>query len=187
MALNLNYADYVLRPVEESDKERILDWRNRDHVRRHMYTNHIISTKEHERWFAGMMAAPDKEYHIFLYQGRPMGVVGFYDIQVTHRRADWAFYLGESDAPKGCGPVMEFLALNHAFDRLRLNKLCCEVLTSNVGVIRLHERFGFIQEGLRKEHYVIDGEPRDMVELALFEAVWREERDRHQRNLFAGG
>ena len=39
-----------LRPVEASDQDRILAWRNSTDVRAYMYTDHLISPDEHSRW-----------------------------------------------------------------------------------------------------------------------------------------
>ncbi|MAU40386.1 MAG: UDP-4-amino-4,6-dideoxy-N-acetyl-beta-L-altrosamine N-acetyltransferase [Kordiimonas sp.] len=185
MSLNHTYIDFTLRPLTGDDQQMVLDWRNQENVRKYMYNDRVITPGEHARWIEATLQADNRAYFIFQHQGRPIGLVGFYDIDPVHRRADWAFYLGEGDVRKGSGAVMEYLALNYAFDELSLHKLCCEVFTFNAGVIKMHKRFGFVEEGHRVGHFFKDGEFQDIVELALFADHWATDRDQQYKNLFA--
>ncbi len=49
-------ADFSLRPMVESDRVRILAWRNTERVRSKMYTDHVIEQNEHDRWFDAALA-----------------------------------------------------------------------------------------------------------------------------------
>lgn len=172
MGLNLNKSDFRLRPLAEADGEMVRNWRNQAHIRRNMYTEHVIGREEHARWINKILTDSRSDYTIFEHQDRPIGLVGFYDIFAEHERADWAFYLGASDIVRGSGPAMECFALDYAFGSLRVHKLCCEVLAFNKAVINLHARFGFVREGLRKAHIIKNGKYEDVVELALFRDSW---------------
>lgn len=183
MGLGLTKQDFTLRAMEAEDAEMVLAWRNQDHIRKNMYTDHIIGADEHQTWTDRMIADPRCDYYIFEHQKRPIGLVGFYDILSEHRRADWAFYLGVTDAPKGAGPTMEYFAIEQLFAKHDVDKLCCEIFTFNAGVIKLHERFGFTHEGLLKAHYQKDG-PQDVARMALFKEVWDETKTKQAEGLF---
>lgn len=170
-------ADCKLRPMAEQDRTRILSWRNQDRIRANMYTDHLIAPEEHDRWFDRALTDATAAYRIFEHQGRALGFVSFTGIDRMNSRCIWAFYLGEEDAPRGSGAAMEFLALDEAFGVLGIRKLCCEVFTFNAGVISLHQRFGFVQEGLLVRHYLKAGEWQDIVCLARFADAWPEDRD----------
>jgi len=176
--------DYRLRPMAEPDKARILAWRNSERVRVNMYTDHLIGTDEHERWFAAAQVDDRGRYLVFENSTRPLGFVSFTGTVPKHGRCSWAFYLGEADVKPGTGSVMEFLALDYAFGALGIRKLCCEVFVFNTGVVRLHERFGFQQEGLLREHYRKGDKYADVVVLARFAAGWPEDRAALQKKLF---
>lgn len=178
-------CDCALRPLAEADRVRLLAWRNQDHIRRNMYTHHRISRDEHDRWFDRALEAVTARYLIFELRARPVGFVSFTGIDHTHGRCNWAFYLGEADVPRGTGAAMEYLALDHAFDTVGVDKLCCEVLGFNAGVVRLHQRFGFHQEGLLERHHRRDGEAHDVVLLARFADGWRADRAAIAETLFA--
>lgn len=184
MGLGLTKSEFALRPMAVNDAPMVLAWRNQDHIRKNMYTDHIIKPEEHAGWTARVIEDPACDYYIFSHQTRPIGLVGFYDIQPIHHRADWAFYLGESDAPKGAGPAMEYFAIELVFDKHPIDKLCCEVFTFNAGVIKLHERFGFVHEGLLKAHYWKEG-PEDVARMALFRDTWEDIRQEQAEGLFS--
>lgn len=78
---------------------------------------------------------------------------------------------------------MEFFALDYAFTSLAIRKLCCEVFVFNTGVIKMHEKFGFLHEGRFSEHYIKNGKPEDIVCLAKFGTKWNEEREEFKAHL----
>lgn len=45
--------------------------------------------------------------------------------------------------------------------------------TDNEPSIRLLERIGFVREGLLREYYLIEGEPRDHYTYALLRGDWK--------------
>ena len=180
----LELSEFSLRPVGRDDAARLLEWRNDERVRANMYSDHFISPDEHARWFAGMLENPRSDYRIGEHSGRPIGLVAFTDIDAASRRASWAFYLGERDVPAGSGAALEFLALEHAFGARQLRKLCCEVLAFNTRVVKLHQRFGFRQEGLLAAHRLKNGKFEDVVLLAMFDADWPPARERLRRTFF---
>lgn len=179
-----NYDSFSIRPIEIKDKDQILQWRNLDRVRWNMYNDHVISQKEHDTWFSRALVDTSATYLVFLYEARPVGFASFTNISVVHGRCYWAFYLGELDVPRGCGSVMEFFALDYAFITLKIRKLCCEVFTFNGGVIKLHEKFGFVQEGRFVEHYKKNEGYEDIVCLAKFASSWADERPAFEKRLF---
>jgi len=183
----IDLADFVLRPVRAQDVTLLLQWRNEEHVRAYMYTDHVISQEEHAAWFSRMLQDGARDYRIAEYQGRPIGTVALTAIDEASRKASWAFYVGEREAPPGCGAAIEYLAIEHAFGTRRLRKLCCEVLAFNVRVIKLHKRFGFQQEGLLVRHVVKNGKYEDVVLLAMFDVDWPPVRGRLRSVLVGRG
>lgn len=181
----LRHADCALRPLRLEDRDRLLEWRNQDHVRHAMYTHRLITADEHARWLDRALADPSGRYLIFELEGRPTGYVCFTRIDPQTRQCHWAFYKGEPDAPAGTGAAMEFLALDHAFDDIGMETLCCEVLAFNPGVLRLHDRFGFQQQGVLTGHYHRDGQAHDVILLARHAQGWRADRQALAARVFA--
>ena len=94
------------------------------------------------------------------------------------QRANWAFYLGDTSIQGvGVGAMVEFCLIEHVFSNLDLNKLCCEVLSFNTSVLKLHNKFGFKREGLLVQHRCKNKELYDVHILALFKDTWLSKRD----------
>lgn len=166
-----------LRPMQRDDLALVLEWRNREDVRKAMYTQHVISAEEHARWFERASDDPTRRQFMALADdGAVVGVVAFTEIDAVHRRASWAFYAGGSSRP-GIGSQMELAALEYAFGELDLGKLWCEVLSSNPRVIAMHRKFGFLVEGTFRQHFELEGTLVDVVRLAMFRTHW--EKDLH--------
>lgn len=163
---------HVVRPMESQDLEMVLGWRNHESVRRFMYTQHEITLDEHSRWFQRASAAPDRHLLIFECDGVPMGFINFHE-KGPGGVADWGFYLAP-DAPRGTGSALGNAALNHAFGKINLHKICGEALGFNTGSIRFHEKLGFTREGvLRQQHF--DGEAyHDIFCFGLIRNEWHE-------------
>ncbi|MCS5696644.1 UDP-4-amino-4,6-dideoxy-N-acetyl-beta-L-altrosamine N-acetyltransferase [Desulfofundulus thermocisternus] len=162
-----------LRKVELNDKEKVRQWRNLPHVAKYMYTDHYITPEEHEKWFEMIMKDPSVSYWIIVYNERDVGLAGIYNIDRRNSRCYWAFYIADQDIRgKGLGSYVEYFILHYVFDVLKLNKLCCEVLAFNENVIHMHKSFGFKQEGLFRQHIIKNGQPIDVICLAMLHEEW---------------
>lgn len=166
----------ILRPIKDSELELMLSWRNAPAVRENMYTTHEISAAEHISWWERISGSDSQRYFMYAFQGQPLGIVGFTNLDQENQNSSWAFY-ASPNAPKGTGSRMEFLALDYAFKELGLHKLCCEVLAFNTPVIKLHEKFGFKVEGILRDQYHREGRFIDIFRLGLLVSEWEDARD----------
>lgn len=164
-----------LRPILFEDAEMVLAWRNQDFVRLNMYYHEVIDLETHMKWFASMMKDDTSLYFIYEQKNVPLGLVAFTNIDQKNNKAFWAFYAADNKKI-GVGVEMETLALQYAFETLKLHKLCCEVLEFNSNVISFHQKFGFVQEGIRRQDYRRNEEYFDIYELALFRDVYTDSK-----------
>lgn len=162
-----------LRSLRPDDSDRVLAWRNSPEVAAYMYSDHQITPDEHARWFARALDGDDRRYWIIELDAAPVGLAGLTRIDPQNRRCDWAFYLADPAVRgRGVGAAVEYLVLGFVFERLKLNKLWCEVLVENAAVVRLHERFGFQREALFRDHVQKGGWFLDVVGLGLLAREW---------------
>lgn len=181
-------VDVKLRLAGPQDSERMLAWRNLPEIRRWMYTDHVISQAEHERWFAGALENQTRRYWIIELDGAPVGLANLADIDLGQRRAAWAYYLADpSVRGRGVGAFVEYFVIEHVFRELGLGKLWCEVLVENEAVWKMHEAFGFQREALFREHVWKDGVPSDVVGLGLLARDWAAVREASRERLKARG
>lgn len=162
---------HQLRPMVEADLEQVLQWRNHPEVRRYMYTTHEICLDEHQKWFAGAITNPAIDLLIYEQDDTAQGFVN-----ITRTRcpevSDWGFYLAPN-ALKGSGRKLGKLALEYAFVKLELHKVCGQALGFNERSIAFHNALGFTEEGrLREQHF--DGKQfHDVVCFGLLNRDWQ--------------
>ena len=180
--------DVGLRPLRDDDKDRLLAWRNSPEVAAYMYTDHQISPEEHARWFAGAADDARRAYWVIEMDGAPVGLANLYDIDRSNRRCAWAYYLAEpSVRGRGVGGYVEYLVIERVFGEFGLQKLWCEVLDSNRGVWRMHQKFGFKEEARFRRHVLKNGAMEDVLGLGLLAEDWAEARPRIRTTLEASG
>ena len=176
--------DYRLRPLAETDLEKVLEWRNSERIRANMYTDHLINMDEHRAWFERTKQREDSVHLIFEYQAHPVGVVNVTQIDKRNNKCFWGFYLGEVDVSRGSGAVMEYLALNYIFEVLGIRKLGAEVFAFNTQVIKLHKKFGFVEEGCFVKHVLKNNKYEDVIPMALFAEEWLKAKPKFEKLLF---
>lgn len=176
MSATIEFGGVRLRAMREEDQARVLGWRSDPAISRVMYTEVRGSNLEQQlAWFRRVSASPEHEYWIIENRGTPIGVANLAALAPQHGRSDWAFYLGDPVARgSGAGAKVEFAVIHYVFFHLRLRKLCCQVLSNNIEVARMHEKFGFVEEGVLRRHFFLGGEWLDVVLLALHEDTARE-------------
>lgn len=163
----------TLRDVTSSDAKQILHWRNLPDVRRYMYTSHVISPEEHERWFARISTDRSRRYWIIQWDGNDVGLGTLSDINAHHGRCEYSSYLADGNTRgKGVGTAAEFRILEYAFGELGVRKVCCGVLSFNTAGADVHKRLGFVEEGRLRQHILSDGKPVDVVLLGLLREEW---------------
>ncbi|MEX6674699.1 UDP-4-amino-4,6-dideoxy-N-acetyl-beta-L-altrosamine N-acetyltransferase [Pseudomonas sp. W2Oct36] len=163
-------------PVEQQARVRQL--RNQPDVRKFMYTDHEISEAEHLNWLEALRSSSRQQVFVVVLEAAPVGVVSLSAINRTHGTAEWAFYLDTTLQGKGLGSQVELWLLDYAFGAAGLEKLNCEVLEINPAVIKMHQKFGFVVEGVRREHIVRDGKRIGAVLLGITKREWQAQRPR---------
>lgn len=62
--------------------------------------------------------------------------------------------------------------MRHVFEERRLQKLCCEVLATNEGVVKMHQRYGFHVDGVLRSHVIKAGARVDVITMSLLREEW---------------
>ncbi len=164
--------------IKEEDLELIRGWRNSEGVSKYMYTDQNISKEQQKKWFENQVKGSEtNRYWIITYNNEKVGLVSINNIDKQNNKCSWAFYIGIPDLKGGgVGSIVEYKVIEFVFSELKMNKLCCEVFAFNKGVIKLHGKFGFVEEGLLKQHIYKAGKYLDVYTFALFPEQWAEKK-----------
>ncbi len=160
----------VLRSMNRKDTEQIVRWRNNERVRSHFIYRETFTTEGHERWFDTMVETGKVVQFIICEKEdmRPVGSVYFRDIDYVKKEAEYGIFIGEDDAVgKGYGSEAARLAVQYAFERMKLERLVLRVFTDNESAINSYKAAGFKQESILREVQCSDGEKKDMFFMTM--------------------
>lgn len=161
-----------LRPLGVDDvTENYLRWLNDPEVNRFLETRHLPQTMQTIREFVERVNASDDEFLfgiILKKDGRHVGNIKIGPVKLRHLLADVTLLIGERDCwGQGIATDSIRTITRFGFEKLRLSKLTASMYAGNVGSIGAYLRAGFAQEGVRRKHYILAGEPTDVIELGL--------------------
>ena len=146
MKLNKILQKLTLQTLKEcSDKELeiIRKMRNEKKIRKNMVNNKIILIPEHKKWVRQICQSNKNFFFVIKYNNNIIGGLGLKNYNNLINSGEWSFYISEKKNFIGLGATIEFMAINYFFDKFKLNKLFCFVLTHNLEVVNLHKKFGF--------------------------------------------
>ena len=187
MGLRETAENLVFKPLADLTRDQllqVLSIRNQDPVRMNMYNTHVIGEGEHLAWVERTINDPGTVFYAVMQRDQIVGAVSLSSWSSVNRRADWAFYLDTTIQGKGIGAALEYRFLTHVFHDLDVEKLNCEVLDFNDKVVALHKKFGFSEEGVRREHVLRGKDAHDVVLLGMTRDEWDMKKRDLDKTLF---
>lgn len=164
---------------ENGLRQKVREWRNLPEIRKYMYTDRIIGEDEHAAWLEGLGKNDKNRFFIVFFDSFPIGAVSLNNINHDFKTAEWAFYIFDEGAKnKGIGAAIEAYFLDYVFEECGFEKLNCEVISSNEAVVKMHQKFGFEIEGVRRKNIVKNGTREDVVLLGILKEEWLCNRDK---------
>jgi RimJ/RimL family protein N-acetyltransferase len=159
-----------LTALRDQDAEAMFEWINDRELVVLNAPFKPVSLNEHRGWFERIQSALDVE--IFGIRRRAddalIGSCQLNGIDTVRRRASLQIRIGERDAwGKGYGTEAVGLLVEHAFRDLGLRQVALKVFAHNERAIRTYTKVGFREIGVRTGGTVIEGEPVDVVEMAI--------------------
>lgn len=159
-----------LSPYVRSLRQILFQWLNDPEVRRSAGEFRMMSEFDLDAWIARMAHTSQNTLLMVVERerGTPVGFAVLTDASTVHRHARLGLAIADP-AWRGRGLGSDALAavLRHGFADLALERIHLEVLCSNARAIRLYERHGFRHEGVRRNHYYVDGAFRDVLGMGI--------------------
>jgi len=176
-----------LRPVEERDLPRFVEWLADREVTRWLAAMGEPPTLEDEReWYENKRLDPENVMwsietlrvlpHDPAHSGQAKGrLVGNVELRLTPRarRAEMGIAIQDrTQWSRGLGTDAVRLVLDYAFNDLELNRVELTTDEENARAIRCYEKCGFAREGLLRQHRLIDGKFGNTVVMAVLRGEW---------------
>jgi RimJ/RimL family protein N-acetyltransferase len=160
-----------LRPINESDISFIHSLRNNKDIVDNLGTNfRFISEAVDRRWIQDQ---PSNNLRLVIEKEIPysspisLGLIYLLHIDHLNQHAEFAIQIALNHQGKGVAAKASSMLINHAFNDLNLNKLYLSVLPYNTRAIRLYEKLGFTQTGIKKDHLYKNGRYFNLIDMEL--------------------
>ncbi len=138
----MDFLEAKLRPVQITDSDLLLKWRNNSFVRKMSFDHKIISKQEHTKWITNTQ---DPSKGIWLIYSEGNVEIGHCNcVFLSEDTVYWSFYLDQGKFSRGTGKRMLAFFLKELFHQKRVNKVKAKVLNSNQKSKEIHKHFGFI-------------------------------------------
>lgn len=163
-----------LRPVQESDLPKFVEWLADREVTRWLAEIDSPPTLEEERdWYDGHRSEPDNVlWAIETLDGR---LVGSTELRVMPKRRKGELGIVIMDKTmwsSGLGTDAVRLIVGYGFEELDLNRVELSTDESNHRAIRCYEKVGFVREGLLRQHRFVDGAFGNTVVMGILREEW---------------
>lgn len=132
-----------LREATIEDSELLFKWVNDPDTRGNSFDTHIISRKEHEDWFAGVMADTKHILYIMMREETPIGQVRY---ELSNNTAEISYSISPQERGKGYGKLIIHLAvMKIKSDYPEITKIRALVKPQNEASISCFEHNGFVE------------------------------------------
>jgi len=163
-----------LRPVEEHDLPRFVEWLADAELRRWLANIESPPTLEEEYdWWHDKRSDPNSVmWAIDTLDG---SLVGSTELRLTLRadRAEMGIAIHDKTRwSEGLGTDAVRLVVDYAFEELNLNRVELTTDEDNVRALRCYEKVGFVREGLLRQHRLVDGRFGNTVVMSILRDEW---------------
>ena len=160
-----------LFPFELEDSKVYHQWVNQESFATLLGRVTPVTWGQHEGWYKGLTTSPSTAVFAVrqLEGAQYLGNVWLHGIHSVNRNAELRILLGAPEArEKGLGTRACRLLLRFAFEKLGLHKVYLYVHAANPRARRAFEKAGFVEEGLLKDEFFLNGRFVDVTRMAAF-------------------
>ncbi len=170
----------ILRPIEREDVEIFLKWFNDPEITQYLLFGLPITREKEEKWIEETNLSEDSVVFVvesigdFGQLNFAVGNCGLHSINWVDRSATIGIAIGEKDCQrKGYGFEALNLLIKYAFETLNLNRISSSVVKFNEASLKLHQKLGFVVDGIRRKAKFRNGDYHDEIILGLLREDWR--------------
>ncbi len=170
----------LFRPIEKSDISLFLRWFNDPEVIRYLLSYLPITETMEEKFIEEAISGRDKTHVNFVIEAiendktKPIGATALTKIDHRSQTAELAIALGEIEYwGKEYGAEAARLIIEYGFNQLNLNRIESRVFGPNQRSLKLHQKLGFIREGVQRQAFYKNGEYMDIVCFGLLRKEWK--------------
>lgn len=161
------------KKISADDLETRAAWINDPRIHSTMYVSYPTSAENMKQWYAATGSAKDRiDIVVKDAQNKYLGMAGLTSISSVHLNAELYIMINPNLQGKGFGKAITAWMMNLGFVKYNLNKIYLYTDSTNERAYSLYEKFGFVREGIQRQHRFKDGTFRDKVAFGMLREEW---------------
>ena len=160
-------------PLAEEHLPLMVKWRNDPFVANTMFDRGLFTLEKQTAWFEKTANDSSRKQFIIIDKKTemPIGAINLMHIDKVNSNCDWGYYIGEENYRMGGHAIeAEYLILKYAFGELDLHKVYCQTFSYNKKVISIHSKFGFVTDGVLRQHFKSENGFEDVVVMSILKS-----------------
>lgn len=165
-----------LRPVETSDLDNLVAWRNESTNWLSFFNHRLLSAAGQANWLDSLQRNQHKAFFIVceIKSDRPIGTICLDEINFIDGNAEYgSIVIGDSqDKGKGFAKDASIVILDYGFKELNLHRIFLRVFASNDTALGLYRSLGFKDEGIMRDAVYRSGKHQDIRLMSILRHEW---------------
>lgn len=167
----------TLRPADESDPARFIEWLGDLEVARYLGRAMGAALYQEEDYFKRIGESKNDVHWMIEAEGRAIGATGIFGIDWLNAHGHTGTLIGDRTTwGKGYGSEAMALRTEYAFRQLNLHKLSTGAFVENEPSRRALIKAGYREVGVEREHFFRDGRWHDHWLAEVLRADWERAR-----------
>lgn len=134
------FRNFITLSLEE--KKMVLDWRNKEKIRRWMNHTEVIPLENHLNYIESLKEREDVFYWLVYRSNEPVGVVDILDVNPENGDVETGYYLNPDYLDSGLGFEFYYYFKLFFHDYLMVDRAVGDLLVGNVNSYMLITYFG---------------------------------------------
>lgn len=152
--------------LNQQQREMVRTWRNSERIRKWMYTDHIISKDEHEKFLRNLENNNNAFYWLVRMWDNYIGVVYLLRVDFRNKNTYFGIYANPESRILGVGKKLDMLVIKLVFERAAFHSLWLEVIEDNK-ISNLHKEIGFAEAGRLRDFVRKDNTWKNVVVMGM--------------------
>lgn len=166
----------TLRPPDETDAQRFIDWFADLEVTRYLGTTFPLHLDAEKETLKKLGESKTDVFWVIEAEGKAIGAIGIHQIAWIDAHGITGIVIGDKSCwRKGYASEAMALRTEYAFRQLNLHKLSTFTFLENEGSKRALMKSGYRQIGTQKEHFWRDGAWHDTWMAELLRSDWEKQ------------
>ena len=133
----------ILRGIDETDTDSIVQWRSDPEVYKYFKNAHKITETEHNYWYQNIYKSNDKRFDWMCIEKKSEEKVGVFGLFLDGCIAEINYILSPKSQHKGYAAESVQALINYASKKWNVKKIVAEIHKDNFPSITFIKRLGF--------------------------------------------